>query len=128
MSTQTVSILTSKSILKITALIFGYAFWLVLAQNQSLKISKNIPLSFYMPEDQFNITAPSEVTIELFGKRSDLQKIDLDTLGINLDISNLNKNGVHPIKIDTNHLFLPNYVKLLYYTPAMINLELSERN
>jgi len=128
MNTPTISILTSSSVLKITALLFGYAFWLVLAQNQFLKINQKIPLSFYTPEDQFNITAPSEVTVELLGKRSDLQKIDLNALGIQIDISHLKQTGVYPIKINANHIFLPNYVKLLYYTPAMINLELSERN
>lgn len=125
MTTQLKSILISSSLLKIVALIFGYAFWLILAQNQSLQIVQKIPLSFYTPQSELKINAPIEVEINLLGKRHDLQKIDLANLGAHIDISHITQAGIYPMQIDTGHIFLPNNVKLLYYTPVMINLEVS---
>lgn len=125
MTSHPKTIAISNPLLKVTALIFGYAFWLILAQNQSLQITQKIPLSFYMPQNEFQVTAPSEITVGLAGKRIDLQKLDLANLGVHIDTSALSKIGTYPIKITTEHIFLPNYIKLLYYTPVIINLELS---
>jgi hypothetical protein len=125
MTNQLKSILINSSVLKIVALIFGYAFWLILAQNQSLQIMQKIPLSFYTTKSDLKITAPTEIELNLLGKRRDLQKIDPASLGTQIDISHITKAGIYPVQIETGHIFLPNNVKLLYYTPVMINLEIS---
>ena len=125
MTNQLKSILINSSVLKIVALIFGYAFWLILAQNQSLQIMQKIPLSFYTTKSDLKITAPTEIELNLLGQRHDLQKIDPSSLGTQIDISHITKAGIYPVQIETNHIFLPNNVKLLYYTPVMINLEIS---
>lgn len=126
MLTKSKKNLSRNCLLKVSALIFGYAFWLILAQDQIVQITPVIPLSFYMPENSFKIVAPSELTVALSGKRLDLQKLDLQNIGAHIDTSNLTKPGVYNIQITTEHIFLPSYVKLLYYFPVMINLELSE--
>lgn len=125
MTTKTKPILTSKSVLKITSVVFGYAFWLILAQNQELQVTQAIPLSVYIPNDELKLTGPDHITVSLLGKRLDLQKLDFKTIGAHIDATNLNTAGIHPVEISTSHIFLPNYVKLLYYTPVIINLELS---
>jgi len=116
----------NNSLLKIAALLFGYAFWLILAQDQLIQISPVIPLSFYLPENKFKIDAPHELTIGLTGKRLELQKLNLNNLGAHIDLSDLTKTGTYQLQITTENIFLPSYVKLLYYHPVMINLELSE--
>jgi YbbR domain-containing protein len=116
--------LGSNCILKISALIFGYAFWLILAQDQTIEITPMIPLSFYMPENNFKIVAPSELTAKLSGKRLNLQKLNLNNIGAHIDASNLNQPGTYRIEINPEHIFLPSYVKLLYYHPVIVNLEL----
>ncbi len=128
MLTKSKKNLNSNYILKAGALVFGYAFWLILAQDQIVQISTVIPLSFYMPENNFKILAPSEINIALSGKRLNLQKLDLHNIGAHVDTSNLDKTGIHQIEIATEHIFLPSYVKLLYYSPVIINIELSEQN
>ncbi len=120
--------LANNSILKVFALIFGYAFWLILAKNQVIEINHQIPLTFYLPESNLNLTGPTNLTIGLLASRLNLQKLDLKTIGAHIDTSNLKKPGIYPISITNDHIFLPNYVKLLYYTPVMINIELSEQN
>lgn len=125
MNAQLKSILINNSLLKILALIFGYVFWLILAQHQSLKITQKIPLSFYNTQNELKINVPENVEINLLGKRHDLQKIDLAGLGVHLDLSHITQAGNYQVPVDTNQIFLPNNVKLLYYTPVMINLEVN---
>ena len=125
MLTTTKPILTSKSVLKIASVVFGYAFWLILAQNQDLQITQTIPLSVYLANDELKLSGPEHITVGLLGKRLYLQKLDFQTIGAHIDGTNLNTAGTYPIQISTSHIFLPNYVKLLYYTPVIINLELS---
>ena len=125
MTTQLKAILANNYLLKVAALIFGYSFWLILAQNQSLQISHKIPLSFYLPQNDLKINAPANIEINLLGKRHDLQKIDLASLGVHIDVSHILQTGIYPIQINPNQIFLPNNVKLLYYTPVIINLEIN---
>lgn len=125
MNVQLKSILISNSLLKIFALIFGYFFWYILAQNQSLEIVQKVPLSFYTPQSEFKVIAPTEIELNLVGKRHDLQKIAFANLENQIDISHLTQPGQYPIEIEPKHIFLPNNVKLLYYTPVIINLEIS---
>ncbi len=128
MLTKSKKNLSGNYILKAGALIFGYAFWLILAQDQIVQISPEIPLSFYLPENNFKIIAPSKLNISLSAKRLDLQKLDLHNLGAHIDASSLNTAGIHQIQVANEHIFLPSYVKLLYYSPVIINIELSEQN
>lgn len=120
--------LANNSVIKAFSLIFGYAFWLILAKNQIIEISHNIPLTFYLPEAKLNLTGPSNITVGLKASRFDLQKLDLKSMGAHIDTSNLTKPGVYPISITSEQIFVPNYLKLLYYTPVMINIEISESN
>ena len=117
--------ITSNHLLKVSALIFGYAFWLILAQNQNIMLTQTIPLSFYMPQNKSNITAPTEITIGITGKRIDLQRLDFNNLGAHIDTSDITQPGVYEIQILPEHIFLPNSVKLVHYSPVMVNLELS---
>ena len=128
MITKSKKNLGRNSLLKIVALLFGYAFWLILAQDQLIQITPIIPLSFYTPENNFKISAPHELTIGITGKRLDLQKLNLHNIGAHIDLSDLTKAGTYQLQVTTENIFLPNYVKLLYYHPVMINLELSESN
>jgi hypothetical protein len=125
MTSITKQILTSNPLLKVAALIFGYAFWLILAQSQSIHVTKKISLSFYMPQNKLVITAPTQLTIRLLGKRIDLQKIDFSSLGAHIDTSNLIKPGTYPIHVSPEHIFLPSSVKLVHYTPVVVDLELN---
>jgi hypothetical protein len=119
--------LTSTPLLKITALIFGYIFWLILAQEQMLQTNLAIPISFYMPQETgLNIAGPSQISVHLLGKRIDLQKLDLKNIGAHIDTSHLKEPGNYQLPIASEHIFLPNYVKMLYYTPVMINIEISK--
>lgn len=125
MTTTLKSILINNSVLKITALIFGYAFWLILAQRQSLQITQKVPLSFYTPQSGLEIKAPINIEFNLEGTRKDLQKIDLAGLGVHLDLSHITQPGHYQVPIIKDQIFLPNNVKLLYYTPVIINLEVN---
>ena len=121
----TKQILTSNPLLKVVALIFGYTFWLILAQNQTIYLKHKIPLSFYIPENKLHLNAPTELTIGITGKRIDLQKLDFANLGAHIDVSKLNSPGQYNIHISPEDIFLPNYVKLIHYSPVIIKLELT---
>lgn len=116
----------TNSILKVGALLFGYAFWLMLAQNQTLLVQQNIPLSFYLPENEYGLKAPTAISVTLQGKRRELQTLNLNRLSAHIDASELKIPGTYTVQILPEHIFLPNYVKLMNYTPVVTQIELAK--
>jgi len=114
-------------ILKLAAIIFGYFFWLILAQKQAVTITKNIPLIFYLAADEYQIEAPEKVAVTLQGLRHQLQKLNFDQLGVQIDATKLKNLGDYTIQILPEQIIIPNHVKLVSYTPVVAKVELTKK-
>ncbi len=117
--------LINKLALKFTAGIFGYGLWIALAYPQTKQLNMQIPLYFNELSGPLKLSAPDTLSITVSGKRSDLQKMDLQSLGAFLNLDHLTESGSHQIHLSPKQIFLPNNIKLLDYFPVVINVQLS---
>lgn len=113
------SLITNNAPLKIVSFFVGYSFWFIFGHAQTITTNITVPLCFYGAEDNLNIQAPETVHLELTGKRSIMQTVDLKNLAIHIDAREL-VAGTQPIEISQKSLFLPESIKLVHYTPAQI--------
>lgn len=113
------NLITKNAPLKIVSLFVGYSFWFVFGHAQTITTAITVPLCFYGAQDNMTIQAPDTVRIELSGKRSIMQTVDLKSLAIHVDAREL-LAGTQPIEISQKSLFLPESIKLVHYTPAQI--------
>ena len=116
--------LTHTIVLKVISLLLGYGLWTIIANGHTATRSFTVPLCFY-GEHAALVTAPSELTVTLQAKRTDLRNIQTSTLGIHIDTHQLHPGKNH-IALDNKSLFLPNAIKLVNYRPANIIVELPE--
>lgn len=113
------SLITSNAPLKVVSFFVGYTFWYVFGHAQTITTELNVPLCFYGAQETMNIQAPDMVHIELTGKRSIMNTVDLKNLAIHIDAQELIP-GAQPIRISQEKLFLPESIKLVHYSPAQI--------
>jgi len=97
----------------------GYTFWFIFGHSQTITTQVTVPLCFYGASDSTQIQAPDTVQIELNGKRSIMQSLDLSNLAVHVDAREL-VAGTQPIELSQKSLFLPESIKLVHYTPAQI--------
>ena len=117
--------LTSNLVLKTISCILGYAFWCMLSTCHVSKRSVEIPLVFYGCNAQQQIQAPEKIKVELSGKRTDLQSLDVDALAVHIDAVSLHE-GYNAINVENKSLLLPDAIKLVHYSPINIVVHLQE--
>jgi hypothetical protein len=111
--------------LKVLALLLGYGLWLALAHHQPTKLELIIPVLFGELVAPFQITAPQTITATIFGKRADLQKLHVSSLGAYLNLSELKQAGSYQVHISPKQIFLPSNIKLLDYSPVLVDIQLN---
>ena len=114
-------------ILKICALVIGYAIWHVFSQAQTITITHTVPVCFDNQSDKQIIKGPETVTVSLQGKREAFRTIDLNLLAAHINIARLSAQQSR-IHLLCSHLFLPEHILLVDYSPAPIVVEMSEEN
>lgn len=112
-------IFTHNAPLKIVSLLLGYSFWFIFGHAQIITSNITVPLCFYGVDESFTIQAPETVHIELSGKRSIMQAMDMQSIAVHIDAREL-VDGIQPIEISSERLFLPESIKLVHYSPAQI--------
>ncbi len=116
---QIKNLIISNAPLKIVSCILGYTFWFILGHSQTIKTELTVPICFYGANPKMQIEAPETVHIELSGKRTIMQTVDLSNLAIHIDVRDL-VEGSQPIEITQEKMFLPESIKLIHYSPAQI--------
>ena len=104
----------------------GYAFWCMLSQSHTTQLHVTVPLTFYNVPKTLSLQAPEEIPVTLVGKRIDLWHIDRKTLAIHVDLAG-KKAGSHPLQLAATHLFLPETIKLVDYTPCNLSVQLQAK-
>lgn len=89
-------------------------------------VQLTIPLCFSELPHTYAIQAPEKVAITLKAKRSDLYKLDRETLAAHVNINKL-LPGKHGIILTEQHLFLPKNIALTHYKPANLCIIISEK-
>lgn len=113
------NLITSNAPLKIVSCILGYTFWFIFGHAQTIKTELTVPLCFYGASQNVSIQAPETVRIELSGKRTIMQSIELENIAVHINAQEL-AAGSNPIAITQESLFLPDSIKLIHYSPAQI--------
>lgn len=113
--------------LKLISLMLGYAFWCMLSQSHTAQLRLTVPLTFYNIPETLSLNAPEEVPVTLVGKRVDLWHIDRKTVAIHVDLAG-KQAGNHPLQLTAAHLFLPDTIKLVDYTPCNLSVRLSSKD
>ncbi len=116
----------NNTMLKIICLLCGYSFWYIASFDTVITTHITIPLSFISTTNNYTINAPETITITLKGKRSDLYTLDTQTLAAHINIDNY-PSGKHDIIITEYHLFLPNTITLVRYTPSNLCININSQ-
>jgi hypothetical protein len=112
--------------IKIISLALGYGLWALFNQMHPSTVTLSIPLCFYGETTaKRTLAAPETITVTLAGKRSDLARLDLETLAAHIDAATL-VPGPNPITLTQAHLFLPATCNLVHCTPSNILVSLKE--
>ena len=118
----------SKPILKIFSLIFGYFFWLIIAQNQNVQIKKPINLYFFGLNKNLGIVAPiKKVNTIISGKRINLGNFKKIENSAHIDLSDYNNSGTYTIALEKENIFLHNEYKLINYWPSSLSIQLDQK-
>ena len=119
----------NRPILKVSSLIFGYLFWLMIAQNQHISINHQVPLYFFgLNKDLKTTAAPEQINAIISGKRMDLANFNLDENSAHIDVSNLDTAGSYNVKVPKENIFLHNHFKLLNYWPSSLSIQIDQKN
>lgn len=112
--------------IKIISLALGYSLWALFNQMHPSTITLSVPLCFYgTTKANSTLAAPETINVTLAGKRSDLARLDLETLAAHIDATTL-ALGPNPITLTHAHLFLPASCNLVHCTPSNILVSLKE--
>jgi hypothetical protein len=93
-----------------------------MSTNRILEISKIVPLCIHSLK--YCITHPPVVNITLKGPRAALKTIDWKNLAAHIDFDQISQSPPC-VSLTTNHLSLPNTIKLISYTPSPLSLEIT---
>lgn len=112
-------LITSRHLLKINALFFGYALWFMLSQYQPITRTINVPIMLFQAPQELYIHAPENISVTLQGPRSALRNLDIAAIGAHIDASRITP-GYHRIVLSKSNLFLPDTIKLLHLDPVAV--------
>ena len=119
----------SKPILKASSIIFGYLFWLILAQSQSVKINIDLPLFFYGIDKNLKLNPETDIVKGLIsGKRIDIYNHQLADKSAHIDLSSFNQPGTYSVALVKENIFLHNKLKLINYWPSNLSVQLEEKS
>lgn len=122
------NITINNQLLKIASLIFGYAFWIMLAQLQVIELNLKVPLSFYGLQNNLKVDVQEDIEVHLTGKRIDFYKLDMSKIAVHVNLDNIKENGKYNIKLLSENIFLHNKIKLLSYSPSNLLIQVNPAN
>ncbi len=112
---------------KLIALIFGYSFWIMLVQTQSIVLPIDIPLCFYGVDTSLTFEAPE--TIKCLAQASRREFCVPKTVGAaHIDASFIKEAGTYQITVMPEQLFLRNEMNLVNYKPQIITVNVTRKD
>lgn len=118
----------NRPILKVSSLIFGYLFWLIIAQNQSVSTTKEIPIYFYGLNKSLKIkNAPEAIKTTISGKRLDLSNFNVHENSAHVDASEIIETGSISVEVKRENIFLHNNYKLINYWPSSLTIQIDQK-
>lgn len=102
--------------LKIVAVIIGAIFWFITSAHHTTTLTLKVPVCFYNQAEDKEAQAPEYLSVELTGKRADLNSLDLANLAVHIDLTDFCP-GEYLIEPSSENLFLPRRVKLVNWKP-----------
>lgn len=115
----------NKAILKVSSLIFGYFFWLIIAQNQQINITKKIPLYFFGLKKELKASSNHEqINVLISGKRIELSNFSPIENSAHIDLSDITCIGTYTVKVPKENIFLHNNFKLVNYWPSNLSIQI----
>jgi len=113
--------LKNNHFLKFLSLIFGYMLWFLIASDQPITITQEIPIYFYNNFATLIKHDPEHIQVTLRGKRKALYLLNKTPLGIHID-KDILKPGVQYITIDEQYLLLPSCIQMINASPSHIKI------
>ena len=110
---------------KFAALLIGYQFWIMLANNTIASNRLVVPLCFYGSHDTIIEQAPEEVTVVLQAQRNVLMNLDTENLCVHIDTDRL-KQGPQSLSLTHDHLLLPSATMLKETIPSNITVNIKK--
>lgn len=110
---------------RFVALIIGYQFWIILANNTIASKSIIVPLCFYGSHDTIIKQAPEEVTIVLQAQRNVLMNLDTENLCAHINKDKLNQ-GPQSLLLTHDHLLLSSATMLKETIPSNITVNIQK--
>ncbi len=101
--------------LKLLSLVIGYGLWHITSQSLVIEHTYTVPVAFYNAQHK-TIQSPEQITITLKGKRKTLRML-AQNLAFHIDASTITPDQT-TIAVTKEHLFLPDNVSLVHYTPT----------
>lgn len=109
--------------LKLLSLMLGLALWFLLSNSVTINRWLEVPLCFYNVPPRCRIQAPESVTVQVACRRADLLNLSLEHLALHIDVSKL-RDGLSPVSVAHESLFLPKHIKLVNWTPCNIVVDI----
>lgn len=121
-------LLTNKYNLVINSTILGFCFWYSLSTMRPIEITLKVPLTFYGENaEKYNLETIESIKICLKALKKDFYNLQFNNLAIHLNIDTLHAGENH-ISITSEHLFLPEEIKLINYKPSNIAVIVKKNN
>jgi hypothetical protein len=117
----------SNAPLLIISLVLGYSFWYIASYDQTIMLNLNVPLCFAGAVDNYKLHAPENIDVTFKGKRADIYALDKEALAAHINISKL-LPGTHGILLTKQHLFLPDNITLVQYTPSNLTITIADKH
>lgn len=114
-------IIRNNHTLKIISFFLAGGLWYSSAFDQKIIISYTIPLCFDLQEKEYQITAPENITIFLYGSRNDFLSLDPASLAAHVTLDKI-LPGSYGIILKDHHLLLPSTITLQKYQPSDITV------
>lgn len=112
-------------VLKLAALLCGYALWHTTSKYQKITITKEIPLCFYNNSPDTLIEAPDTISVTFQGNRENIFGTTFDS-AVHIDAHSL-QEGDQKQTITREQIFLPESVRLLHYVPTEFALSVRKK-
>lgn len=102
----------------------GYFVWHLFAAHITIIKTMHIPLSFYNTDVNHIITAPEMVTVTMQAKRTDLNAINMETISIHINQTDLHL-GDNFLYITNESLLLPETIQVIHYPCTRIRVTMN---
>ena len=93
-----INTISSRSFLKVASIIFAYILWSIVSNYNYYSVKISVPIAFYNSKNTnifSRISCPETVFIELYAKKHNIKKLDIENIAVHIDMQNLKNTTGH---------------------------------